>query len=379
MSKKALTILIIVGIIAIGAGVYLAWQRYSKPLATLPQNLNQQNYNNQVNLPASNVTSKLNILSKSDAVVYWVGNSSTSTTQDVFYISSNGNLNQISDGKEEVISNENPGTIEFAKTLAVDKKVLVVFKKTSLIPEIFDITKKLWIRFINGNEVVASIDVSPDGKKVAYIAENNKGGEDLFTYDLSNNKAKAVKIMTLNIKDFSLNWVDDNSLIFTPKPAFNYSAEAWKLDLQTKTLSKITEGRGLMFNWAKLGGVGLEFSSSQDRNYRLTLIDDSGAARGDFKFITLPDKCFISSPQQIYCAISRDQSIFSTNEIFPDDYLKRAAYFKDGIYQVDIGQNKFQALFEAESPLIDATNLTLDGNRILFINRYDNKLYSLEI
>lgn len=390
MRKNIIIGIIIIALVAIGIGVYFAWQKSNQNVGdnfdqTNNQAVNQAgNYSGQMNsispiLPANG---KIKLLSKNNALAYWITNLSTSTqfqSQDIFYISEDGSVNKISGTSEDVIGKENLGSVKFAKPLFNANKVLIVFKKAnSLIPEVFDIDKKIW-RPLSGDELITAVDLSPDGKKMAYTIDNFKGGVDLFTIDLSNEKGKGVKLITLNIKDFDIKWVSDNTILFASKPSFDYSSEIWKFDLKTKTLSKIIESNGLIVNWSKFGDLGLKFSSAQNRSYSFSLIDNSGNSKGSFKFITFPDKCLISSPSQIYCAIPRDQSIFSTNATFPDDYLKRAVYFKEGIYQVDVGQNKFQALFEEESPIIDAINLSLYGSKLLFINRYDGKLYSLEI
>ncbi len=65
--------------------------------------------------------------------------------------------------------------------------------------------------------------------------------------------------------------------------------------------------------------------------------------------------------------------------ILPDDYLKRAVYFKDFIYQIDVSKNSFLEVFSASELVIDAVNLRISSNKLLFINRYDSRLYSLEL
>ena len=96
------------------------------------------------------------------------------------------------------------------------------------------------------------------------------------------------------------------------------------------------------------------------------------------KFITLPDKCVITSPTQMYCAIPRDQDAFAKLTL-PDDYMKREAYVSDGIYQIDIANNGIRAIYEEDIRAIDAINLTVLEDRIVFVNRYDRKLYSLTL
>ncbi len=122
--------------------------------------------------------------------------------------------------------------------------------------------------------------------------------------------------------------------------------------------------------------MGLEFSSeSQGRTGRLNLIDERGVVLANLDFMTLANKCLISQPK-IYCAIPKNIPPRTT---LPDDYLKRAVYFDDIFYQIDINQNSFTEIPTASQSVIDAVNLKFVGNRLFFINRYDNKVYSLGI
>ncbi|PIR44329.1 hypothetical protein COV23_00350, partial [Candidatus Wolfebacteria bacterium CG10_big_fil_rev_8_21_14_0_10_31_9] len=299
MRKNIIIGIIIIALVAIGIGVYFAWQKSNQNVGdnfdqTNNQAVNQAgNYSGQMNsispiLPANG---KIKLLSKNNALAYWITNLSTSTqfqSQDIFYISEDGSVNKISGTSEDVIGKENLGSVKFAKPLFNANKVLIVFKKAnSLIPEVFDIDKKIW-RPLSGDELITAVDLSPDGKKMAYTIDNFKGGVDLFTIDLSNEKGKGVKLITLNIKDFDIKWVSDNTILFASKPSFDYSSEIWKFDLKTKTLSKIIESNGLIVNWSKFGDLGLKFSSAQNRSYSFSLIDNSGNSKGSFKFITFP-------------------------------------------------------------------------------------------
>ena len=65
--------------------------------------------------------------------------------------------------------------------------------------------------------------------------------------------------------------------------------------------------------------------------------------------------------------------------ILPDDYLKRKVYFDDYIYEIDRQSNDLQLIYADAQKAIDAYDLTAAGNEIFFINRYDDRIYSLEL
>ena len=149
------------------------------------------------------------------------------------------------------------------------------------------------------------------------------------------------------------------------------------IDINKKTLIALgTEVNGLMMKWSADGKAGLQFSSqSEGREGRLNLINEQGAVQAVLDFITLPDKCFIFQPK-IYCAVPES---IPAKTVLPDDYLKRAVYFRDVFYQIDITQNSLSEILAGIEPTLDATRLNLVDNKLLFINRYDNGLYQLEL
>lgn len=388
MNKKILIILTIIGIIAIAIGVYFAWKKYGGDIIPLPS----PPENPPITVPSINNVQKLKILSSQEIVDYWtrIGFSSgTSTVSsgdqgEIFYISSSGAIYKIENNKEEKVSEASFANIKKVKVSPDGSKVAIQYGKLDsnisdvgaiLRIDIYDVSKNIW-QSVAGN--ITAYDWSLDGKKLAYLEKNSKNESDLIIKDFGDAKQKETKIFSLNQIGFDINWVDNDRIIFVSKPAFDVLSEVWEFNIKTKTLSKLMEGNGLMLNWSKFGDSGLKFVANNNRNYSFQLINNKGSVTGNFKFKTLPDKCFISSPAQIYCAIPRDQDVFNSG-IFPDDYLKRNIFFADGIYQIDMDKNGFKAIFEENDPVIDAVQLTLFGSKLLFINRYDNRLYQLEL
>ncbi len=370
-AKKTIIIIsIVVGVVALGLGIYFAWNKAQKAL--VPASNQQPTTNNQQLLSATEP--KLKILSKNGAFDYWIANSTS--TKSIFYISNNGNIFKINGDREEIISNDLIENLQLIKVSPDNKMVLIKSGRQGTFHiNIFNSEKNIWQPALLGISVA---DFSPDGKKIAYLTNSDLKQADLMIKDLVNAKQKPEKIISINQQDFDLKWIENNAILLVPKPSFDFSSEIWKINIKTKTLLKLMSDKGMMVGWSKFGDLGLKFSAAANNSYNFSLIDNSGVDKAAFKFLTFPDKCLISGPSQIYCAVPRNQDVFS-RLVFPDDYLKRGVYFQDGIYQIDLAQNKFQTLFQEESPLIDAVNLKISGNRLLFINRYDNRLYSLAI
>jgi len=225
---------------------------------------------------------------------------------------------------------------------------------------------------------ISAIDFSPDAKKIAYLeAATSTAVSNLVIKDLVGAKPKTTKILSFNQKDFGLQWISPEKIILFPKPSSFYASSVWLVDIKNKTLAPLaSEIYGLIIKYSASGKIGLEFSSqTYGTIYKLNLIDDKGAIKANLDFTTLPEKCLVSEPQ-IYCAIPKN---IPNKTILPDDYLKKAVYFDDLFYQININENSSLEIFESSDSAIDAINLKLIDGKLLFINRYDNKLYGLEL
>ena len=375
MKKIIIIISVILGIVAMGLGVYFAWQK-TKTILTPPGIGQQPTASNQQSTTGEQqpaAAQKLKILSDQPIFDYWIFYpAATSTDSKIFYLSQDGKIFELKDGKSEAVSSEPIGNIQMIKSSLDGKRVLIKFGDFISPKFIIFNTEAKVFELLPENITAAAF--SPDAKKIAYL-EKNSG--NLMIKDLIGAKPKTVKVLSFNQKDFDLDWILAEKIVLTPKPSAFYRTSSWMIDINKKTLIALgTEVNGLMMKWSADGKAGLQFSSqSEGREGRLNLINEQGAVQAVLDFITLPDKCFISQPK-IYCAVPES---IPAKTVLPDDYLKRAVYFKDVFYQIDITQNSLSEILAGTEPTLDATRLNLVDNKLLFINRYDNGLYSLEL
>jgi len=375
MKKIIIIISVILGIVAMGLGVYFAWQK-TKTILTPPGIGQQPTASNQQSTTGEQqpaAAQKLKILSDQPIFDYWIFYpAATSTDSKIFYLSQDGKIFQLEGGKSEAVSSEPIGNIKMIKSSLDGKRVLIKFGDFISPKFIIFNTEAKVFELLPENITAAAF--SPDAKKIAYL-EKNSG--NLMIKDLIGAKPKTVKVLSFNQKDFDLDWILAEKIVLTPKPSAFYRTSSWMIDINKKTLIALgTEVNGLMMKWSADGKAGLQFSSqSEGREGRLNLINEQGAVQAVLDFITLPDKCFISQPK-IYCAVPES---IPAKTVLPDDYLKRAVYFKDVFYQIDITQNSLSEILAGTEPTLDATRLNLVDNKLLFINRYDNGLYSLEL
>jgi len=390
MNKKIIIITVIVlCVIALGAGVYFAWKK-TRTILTPPDSSPQNSVNGQSisinNLAGSSsdgaVASKLSVISDNTIYGYWVFNSNQKIQgSGVFYVGRDGIIYKIkADGADEALTSSSIENFQSLESSLDGKRVII--KSGNSGASKFVVYNSENNIFESLPDKITAADFSPDGEKAAYFSANagDPGKSDLITKSLIDLKQKPATLLSLYQGDFGLNWISQNKITLVPKPSAFYPASIWAVDVVKKTLSRLTSEEnglnGLIVNWSSDGKIGLQFSSSMEGRSRiLNLINDQGEIMANFEFVTLPEKCFVSDPK-IYCAIP--QSIPDKSAL-PDDYLKNAVYFVDSLYQIDITSNSFERIFDGSASAIDATRLNLFDNKLFFINRYDNKLYSLEL
>lgn len=383
--KKIIIISAIIGIIALGIGVYFGWKKSRMPedggiLSLLSPSESPQAASSAAKSP------KIKILTKNEVLDYWIfdsivsATSSTSTQKEfskkIFYVSSRGKIFKLTESGEEIVGDVPMGSFQ-GIVFSGDGNFIAVKSEISNLRQIdiYDVSKNLWQPSITN---VYSADFSPDSKKLAYFQSAGSKGFDLMVKNLVNSKDKVQKIISLNIADADISWIQTDHIILSPKPSFEVLSEIILVNVKTGIVSRLASENGLWINWSKFGIGGLGFYASNGRNYNFGFFEISGNKRGSFNFKTMPDKCFIASVNQIYCAIPKNQDVFGVY-VFPDDYFKRKISFNDAIYLINMNDNKFQILYSSDEQNIEAANLKVMDDQMLFINKYDKKLYGLEI
>ncbi len=372
MNKKLLIgIGVVLGIVALGVAAYFAWQNRAKIVEVIPA------ITGGGVIPAVKpAEQRLKQISSHQVMTYWV--SKTASSSDIFYIDENNTNFKIgSDGVET------SDTLDLKKFVSVTPSPAgdLLYMRTSNEGDasIYDTTKSIMTQSFIG---VDSIAWGPESGKIARLVSGTDAGPitpQVVVEDIKDAKSQSKIVAKFGLEGFDLQWAQKGQILLTQRPSADYVSDMWKVDLNTGKLQKFLSGHGLMVSWTPFGDRGLEFTTNDGRAHKLSIIDGNGNRLKDLRFVTLPNKCTMVTSSQMYCAIPRDQESL-THMTLPDDYLKRSVYTKDGIYQIDIDKDSIRGIFEDENPDIDAVDLKMvDNNKLLFINRYDRKLYSLDL
>ena len=393
MKKPIVIIIIIIALFALSLGAYFAWKNAQVP-AVIPGDgepgspqfpvgdprddpfpgptTDPQDF--PLVLPPQSLPQKLNIISNQPVFDYWIMDTTTST--EIFYLGLNGKIFRVTAGQDELITSEGIENIQVIQSRGEGRMVVIKYgSKTEATFTIFDSEQKMFIPF---EDAVIAAAVSPDNLKVAYL---NKAG-DLMIKELTGDVPEITNIISLNQNNISFNWIAPRKILISSPPSGQAENQIWVLDLEDNTLGLAASGKGLMTQWSPDGALGLLSEAIGERTLQLRLIDNSGAVMANIiSFVTLPEKCLISDPQ-IYCAIPKRYNSI-TSPIMPDDYLKRAVYSIDKFSLINFSAEEQTSnttlIFNEEEPAIDAIHLSFFENKLIFINRYDDRIYSLEL
>ncbi|MBI2623302.1 MAG: hypothetical protein HYW65_01880 [Candidatus Liptonbacteria bacterium] len=278
-------------------------------------------------------------------------------------------------------------------------KALALFgDRTAPQAGVFDVASKTWQPF-----PFSIIDAawSPNDSRAAYLARQNSGAVVLGVLDLANAKAKPQELLRARFADITLAWPLPDLIFLQERPSAAVPARAWIFDMKKKMLAPFAEEqRGLAVRWpAPAGASGppgewLAFAAGDaGRGGRLYLVSPQGTIREELTFLTLPQKCASfgggaapkaasaapsSAPATLICAVPRDADTLNVSAL-PDAYWKRALFTEDVFLMINLATGATRTLFDDAARPLDADMLAVSGDTLYFINRYDQKLYSLQI
>ncbi len=298
---------------------------------------------------------------------YWVN----SLTGAIYYLNPGGQVFKKSETGEEAVNSQvldklnniqpSPdGSLAFAEFNYPNQPVFSVFNTVS----------NSWQPLPDGTIAAAWATSS---QQLAY-AENKNNSGDLKILNIASQKTQ--EIIKLNQKDLKLYWTRPGEIFFLVSASTaDYPSSLWSVNLRDKTLRPLIKDEpGLAFNWSLNGNFGLKLISFQ-RVPKISLVDGLGNVQSDFSFITLPEKC-VFDKDKVYCAVPR---FIKDGLVLPDDYYKKSVYFQDDLYAIDLSTGAAALVLSGNEMLFDARHLAINNGKLYFLNRYDDKLYSLAL
>jgi hypothetical protein len=309
------------------------------------------------------VSQKLSILINSPIFEYWFN----AKEDSLYFANLDGQIIRINnDNTRQLVSSQILNNLHSIKTSNDGSLALAEFNYPQMPTlSIFSTGSTNW-QPLPFDTISASF--SPDSKKIAYTDKDNLN----ILYLASQNTSKIQEMSQIGLR---LNWLKDSELLFHSDPSVETMGYIYSFGLEQKTLETLINGEyGLDINWAQDGDLGIKLSTIE-RKPRLSLIDNFGNTTANLTFLSMPEKCLIES-QKVYCGVPKN---IRSGITLPDDYYKKAEYFIDDIFVIDLSEKTVSKIFDGDEVALDIHNLRIKDESLLFINRYDNKLYSLKL
>ena len=362
-SFKLLLIIILIG--AIGFSVYYYWDDILKLFSVSQETIQTPQQ------PAE--TEKIKLLSQTKVFGYWVNE----TKNAIYALTENGKIISLRDGNEKNESDEIIANLVKLLPSADGRQAIIAFGNAQR-PQfsLFNSTDNSWqplpLEITNLTWIKSKTQL---GDLIAFI--DTKKGFSLEAIDLSKTNSTNTKLVNdLGLEDVEMTWSGNETIIFTERPSFSYYGGAWSLNLKDFKFRQIFQPEpGLITSWSKDGLSGLKFSVTLPNFYNLALTDNQGTTVKNLPFATLPEKCLLEK-DAAYCFVPKE---ISEEWRLPDDYLQKAFYSNDLIYRIPTGEGETRLLLDASQNNIDGTNPQRFEGKLIFINRYDGKLYSFDL
>jgi hypothetical protein len=313
---------------------------------------------------------------------------------NVTAVQPSGEVIAVSGNRSSTISSNPIGNI-ISTSFSYDGKMLLVNYGDPGNPQsgVFHVASGTWTGLPQG---LHSPQWSPSGYQIAYLNDPGTGASSLSILNAANIKSGIATLLTLSATNFSLQRITKNQFVLSDKPSAQTAGSSWLYSSQTKTLTPIAyETLGFESVWDdSTTTIGLAFfENPNSQKLGLRLIDAAGNDLHDLSFLTLPTKCLFNNETSsavaatttaatatstafLYCGVPNDPSQLSSAQL-PDDYNDGALFTSDKIIKINTNTGELATLWNGSTQSVDATDLKFANHTLYFINRYDQKLYSL--
>ncbi|MBI2045997.1 MAG: hypothetical protein HYT28_01065 [Parcubacteria group bacterium] len=225
---------------------------------------------------------------------------------------------------------------------------------------------------------IREIAVSPDADKIFYTLP--------FQTDTAGASANFDGTKTLNIfnspfSEWRVSWPLSKTIALATKSSFAASGYLYFLNTQTEALNSVLSGvRGLLALPSPDGKYVL-YSESTEDGFILNLFTRGNKAVTELPTSTLPEKCVWAKDSiTLYCAAP----LIIPMGKYPDAWYQGIVSFSDDIWKINTETGFIDLVMQLEDEArvpIDALNpaLSPDEDYLIFINKKDSSLWSLRL
>lgn len=355
---------LVLGVAVLLLGAYLGYRYLVSPQT---QPIGAATPSTPATNPATAATPALKPFTTAEIFDYWLN----TKTGAIYYAAPDGKVfRTFGDGRDQNVSEQTLAGLNAITPSPDGTRAIARFGYPSQdIFAVFDTELKSWERLPDG-AVMAAFD--PSGSKIAYIAVANNVFR-LYTLDIASKKA--VEIAKFTALDGNLLWPKTNEVYIVSRPSEAIGVQSVAFDLVKKTFRFVNKNNGGELRWSPDGTLGLKTQLTRGGNPQIMQMNDAGAELGALPIPTIASKCSFKG-KLVYCATPTPTP---TDRQFFEQWLKEARYSTDSIISYDTQTGDLQTLLGGISEQIDAVNLVVRNKQLLFLNRYDKKIYALDL
>ncbi len=222
---------------------------------------------------------------------------------------------------------------------------------------------------------ITSAAWSPDGASVAYTAPRDDRLE-LMIADSSGKNPRTVYRTPL--MDVSISWITSDIFIFSTAPSGTSDGFFFGFSRKDGSFIKVFgPQRGLMGLWSPDGATVLASGiPAGKKETELTLYDRQKKEAAALPLATLAEKCVWPDATVVFCAVPKG---IPPGTMLPDVYLRGEFNSSDRIVSIDAKTSAVSEVFaEGDFDMSDLLSAK-DKKRLFFVNRRDGTLWTLKL
>jgi hypothetical protein len=226
---------------------------------------------------------------------------------------------------------------------------------------------------------IKELVLSESGEKIFYLAVSGGGVVGIVS---GMDGSKKTQIFDSPLSEWLLEWQTDDTIALTTKPSSNISGFLYFLNSKTEKFDKIISASDGLTASVSPDGKLVLFERGVGGVRILSALDIKTGEEADMPLWTLPEKCVWSDINSAvaYCGIPSAPPAGKT----PDDWYQGLESFSDSVWLINTETGTTDLViepFDEKRVNLDIVNPSLspDEDYLLFINKEDSALWSLEL
>lgn len=227
---------------------------------------------------------------------------------------------------------------------------------------------------------IFSLDISPDGKNIAYLKTEE---QNVVGTSFNIESGKKMAIFKSAFRDWNISWTSLATIVLNSKPAAGIPGLALSVNPQTTQTKTILENTAGLTSLMSLDGKKtLWGESTKLTNIKLAVYNETTRKNLSLDLSTLPEKCAWSKDNvHVYCGVPNPLPLNN----YPDNWYSGEVSFSDTVWKINTDTGATTVLInptlEDSSQTVDVYQpfLSADEKYLFLTNKNDLTLWALEL